>query len=142
MASGHVNRANSRTHGCSDQCCRREESPCQQVVYRSQFLDRDNRAHAGKERIKARLIGDLDPDEWDLPLKPKWMRWETYNRYEERFDHYEAVLDDRCAELIAKLRTKNPLKSIGESKLAKRFRLRSYMAPARSTATRGDQRSR
>jgi hypothetical protein len=74
-----------------------------QVAYRSQFLDRDNRAHAGKERIKARLIGDLDPDEWELPPKPKWMRWETYNRYEERFDHYEAVLDDGCAELVAKL---------------------------------------
>jgi len=31
------------------------------------------------------------------------MRWETYNRYEERFDHYETVLDDGCAELVAKL---------------------------------------
>jgi hypothetical protein len=45
-----------------------------QVAYRSQFSDADNRAHLGKERIKARLIADLDPDEWDLPPKPKWMR--------------------------------------------------------------------
>jgi hypothetical protein len=22
----------------------------------------------------------------DLPPKPKWMRWATYNRYVERFD--------------------------------------------------------
>ena len=30
MASGHVNRANrGRTHGRTDQCCRREEIPCQ-----------------------------------------------------------------------------------------------------------------
>jgi hypothetical protein len=43
--------------------------------------DPDNRAHLGKARIKARLIADLDPDEWDLPPKPKWMRWHTYNRY-------------------------------------------------------------
>jgi hypothetical protein len=32
-----------------------------------------------------RLIGDL-PDDWDLPPKPKWMRWRTYNRLVERFD--------------------------------------------------------
>jgi hypothetical protein len=74
-----------------------------QVAYRSQFLDRDNRAHAGKERIRARLIGDLDPDEWDLPPKPKWMRWKTYNRHEEKFGRYEEILDYGCAALAAKL---------------------------------------
>ena len=73
------------------------------VAYRSQFLDRDNRAHAGKERIKERLIGELDPDEWEFPPKPKWMRWETYNKYEERFDRYEEILDDGCAELLQSL---------------------------------------
>jgi hypothetical protein len=60
-----------------------------QVAYRSQFQDAATRAQFGKERIKARLIGDLDPDKWDLPPKPKWMRWKTYNRYIERFDDYE-----------------------------------------------------
>ena len=29
MASGHVNRIKGRTHGCTDQCCKREESSCQ-----------------------------------------------------------------------------------------------------------------
>ena len=29
MASGHVNRIQGRTHGCTDQCCKREESSCQ-----------------------------------------------------------------------------------------------------------------
>ena len=33
-----------------------------------------DRGHAGKAKIKARLIGDLDPEEWELPPKPKWMR--------------------------------------------------------------------
>jgi hypothetical protein len=70
------------------------------VAYRSQFLDADNRAHAGQARIKARLIGDLDPNEWDLPPKPKWMRWRTYNRYRAQYDTYEAVLDDG---MVAKL---------------------------------------
>ena len=65
-----------------------------QVAYRSQFLDMSDRACLGKERIKARLIGDLDPDAWDLPPKPKWMRWATYNKYLERFDDYEERLDD------------------------------------------------
>ena len=37
-----------------------------QVAYASQFIDRINRAHLGKSRIKRRLIADLDPDEWDL----------------------------------------------------------------------------
>ena len=60
-----------------------------QVAYRSQFQGASDRAYLGKERIKARLIGDLDPAEWDLPPKPKWMRWATYNRYVERFDDYE-----------------------------------------------------
>jgi hypothetical protein len=73
-----------------------------QVAYSSQFLDRDNRAHRGKAKIKQRLIGDRDPDEWELPPKPKWMRWRTYNRYEERFDKYEAILEDGIVELAAK----------------------------------------
>ena len=53
-----------------------------QVGYQSQFNDATNRAHSGKARIKSRLIANLDPDEWDLPPKPKWMRWATYNRHE------------------------------------------------------------
>lgn len=74
-----------------------------QAAYASQFLDADNRAHRGKAKIKARLIGDCDPDEWDLPPKPKWMRWWTYNRLVEKFDSYEEVLDRGIAELMAKL---------------------------------------
>ena len=74
-----------------------------QVAYASQFSDPDNRAHLGKARIKARLIADLDPDEWDLPPKPKWMRWSTYNRHVERYDAYEDILDRGTFALMAKL---------------------------------------
>jgi hypothetical protein len=73
-----------------------------QVAYRAQFQNASDRAYLGKERIKARLIGDLDPAEWDLPPKPKWMRWETYNRYVERFDEYEAVLDQASISSVVK----------------------------------------
>jgi hypothetical protein len=65
-----------------------------QVAYRSQFQNASDRAHLGKERIKARLIGDLDPQDWELPPKPKWMRRATYNGYVERFDDYERMLDE------------------------------------------------
>jgi hypothetical protein len=74
-----------------------------QVAYSSQFMTPDERAHLGKAKIKSRLIGALDPDEWDLPPKPKWMRWRTYNRYVEKFDAYEAILDEGTIELMAKL---------------------------------------
>ena len=58
-------------------------------AYASQFLDPDNRAHRGKAKIKQRLIGECDPEEWELPTKPRWMRWTTYNRLVERFDSCE-----------------------------------------------------
>jgi hypothetical protein len=73
-----------------------------QVAYRSQFQCASDRAYLGKERIKARLIGNLDPDEWHLPPKPKWMRWATYNRYVERFDDYEDKLERACIASVGK----------------------------------------
>jgi hypothetical protein len=63
------------------------------VAYSSQFMTALDRAYLGMERIKQRLIGELDPEEWDLPPKPKWMRWRTYQRFVERFERYEAALD-------------------------------------------------
>jgi hypothetical protein len=77
-----------------------------QVAYASQFDTPIDRAHRGKARIKARLIGTHDPDEWILPPKPKWMRWRTYNRQVERYDAYEAILDYGIAELLAKFFSK------------------------------------
>ncbi|MGD9671760.1 MAG: hypothetical protein AB7U75_22390 [Hyphomicrobiaceae bacterium] len=74
-----------------------------QVAYASQFESSTDRAHRGQARIKARLIGDHDPALWDLPPKPKWMRWSTYDRLEERFDHYEWILDDHLMGLVARL---------------------------------------
>ena len=56
-----------------------------------------------KQGSKSRLIGDCDPDEFDLPPKPKWMRWHTYNRHVERYDAYEDILDEGTFELMAKL---------------------------------------
>ena len=76
------------------------------VAYRSQFQSVYNRGHAGKAKIKARLIGDLDPDDWELPPKPKWMRWSTYNRLVELFEAYDDMTypdDSTLPALVAKL---------------------------------------
>jgi hypothetical protein len=87
---------NGATRFCSRQTWGR------QVAYLSQFNDPTNRAHAGKARTKSKLIADLDPDEWDFPPKPKWMRWATYNAYSDRHDRYDDVLDCGLIALAAK----------------------------------------
>ena len=87
--------------GATQFCCRQTWG--RRVAYQSQFNDATNRAHLGQARIKSRLIADLDPDDWDLPPKPKWMRWKTYERHTERFDRNEAELDYGCTVLAAKL---------------------------------------
>jgi hypothetical protein len=76
------------------------------VAYRSQFQSVYNRGHAGKAKIKSHLIGDLDPDDWELPPKPKWMRWRTYKRLEQRFEAYDDMTypdDSTLCALAAKL---------------------------------------
>jgi hypothetical protein len=68
-------------------------------------MGRDDRAHRGQEKIKSRLcmVGGFNPDEWDMPPKPKWMRWQTYNRAVEKFDRYESIVEEDTLGLIAKL---------------------------------------
>jgi hypothetical protein len=74
-----------------------------QVAYASQFQTPTDRAHGGQAKIKSRLIGELDPDEWHLPPKPKWMRWHTYNKHVEKFDRYEELLDVQCSRVASRL---------------------------------------
>jgi len=73
------------------------------VAYSSQFLGRVNRAHRGQAKIKVRLQADCDLELWELPPKPKWMRWSTYDRYAEKFYRYEEILGEGVDELFAKL---------------------------------------
>ncbi len=72
------------------------------LAYDAQRETATDRAYRGRAKIKARLIGSLDPDDWDLPPKPKWMRWRTYNRYVERYDAYEDVLNSGIVDFAAK----------------------------------------
>ena len=74
-----------------------------QVAYASQFETSVDRAHLGKAKIKSRLIGDFDPDEWDFPPKPKWMRWHTYDNQVEKFDRYEHLLQQECSRALMRI---------------------------------------
>ena len=62
------------------------------VGYITQIGSWVDRAHRGKEKIKNILLRDEDPEHWDLPPKPKWMRMRTYENYVRRFDHYDSAL--------------------------------------------------
>ncbi|WJI76985.1 hypothetical protein [Mesorhizobium sp. C395A] len=76
-----------------------------QVAYQSQFLDQTDRAHRGQAKIRGRLclIGSFDPDEWDFPPRPKWMRQRTYDNAEAKFDHYEHILEIGMLHLMDRL---------------------------------------
>jgi hypothetical protein len=73
-----------------------------QVAYLSQFGSWIDRAHLGKARIKARLLGDCDPEEWELPPRPRGMRVQTYDSLVARFDGYQSELDNGMAALASK----------------------------------------
>jgi hypothetical protein len=75
------------------------------VAYTSQCLGPEDRADRGKTKITSRLcrMSDADPDDWDFPPKPKWMRWRTYNRLLEKFDRYDEVAEAGWWIRLAKL---------------------------------------
>ena len=47
--------------------------------------------------------GDEDPEEWDLPPKPKAMRWPTYERWVSKYDAAEEMLDAQLVMAAARL---------------------------------------
>jgi hypothetical protein len=73
------------------------------AAFASQFLDPIGRAWRTKAKVKARLLGNEDPDEWDLPPKPKGMRWATYERWVARYDAAEEMLDAQLVVAAGRL---------------------------------------
>ena len=61
------------------------------VAYTSQCVEPYERWRRAQGKIKNRVIGNLNPDGWEFPPKPKWMREPTYAALERRFDQ----LDDK-----------------------------------------------
>jgi hypothetical protein len=73
------------------------------AAYASQFLDPIGWAWRTKAKVKAALIGDEAPDEWDLPPKPKRMRWTTYEKWEAKYDAAEEMLDAQLVMAAVRL---------------------------------------
>lgn len=84
---------------CSRQVWRR------QVAYHTQFLSPTERIWAAKHKLNKRLcrLGGLDADDWDFPPKPKWMRWKTYERWQDKFEKHEDVLDGEILKAVSRL---------------------------------------
>jgi hypothetical protein len=76
-----------------------------QVAYHSQFLSPSDRIWNAKAKINRRLceLGGYNPEDWEFPPKPKWMRLQTYERYEERFDSQEEKLDAEMNQALSRL---------------------------------------
>ena len=70
------------------------------MAYRSQFLAPHNRARLGIKRIETRL-GSKEDD--GTLYKPKWQRWSTFNRYCDRLDAYDSVIEAHESVLDARL---------------------------------------
>lgn len=60
-----------------------------QVAYVSQYHSPGARAQYMKDKLCNR-IAVPEADEWDVPPKPKWMRWRTYERLSKRFKKYSS----------------------------------------------------
>lgn len=69
-----------------------------QVAYSTQFETPFDRAITAREKSKSRLIGDLDRRQWELPPKPKWMRWHTYERLAEKYLFQQSKIDQIMAD--------------------------------------------
>jgi hypothetical protein len=65
--------------------------------------DFDSGIKRTKAKVKAALPGDEGPDEWDLPPKPKGMRWATYERSVARYDAAEMMLGTQLVMAAARL---------------------------------------
>jgi hypothetical protein len=70
------------------------------VAYSTKFESPFDRAITAREKVKARLIGDLNPREWELPPKPKWMRWPTYERLAEKYLFHQNKAEQMLADYV------------------------------------------
>jgi hypothetical protein len=84
--------------GASRFCSRRAWG--KQVAYSTQFESRFDRAITAREKVKSRSIGDLNPRHWDLPPRPKWMRWNTYERLADKYRLQQGIIDKCIADYL------------------------------------------
>ena len=70
------------------------------MAYATQFESPFDRAIGARQKVKSRLIADLDPRDWELPPKPKWMRWNTYERLAEKYQFQQGKIDQCIASFV------------------------------------------
>ena len=61
-----------------------------QVAYLSQYHPPEARAHYSADKLCDRIGGPGASDKWDVPPKPKGMRWRTYERLSNRIEKYRS----------------------------------------------------
>lgn len=61
-----------------------------QVAYVSQSYSPGTRAQYMKDKLCDHIWEPGASDEWDVPPKPKWMRWRTYERLSKRLEKYSS----------------------------------------------------
>ena len=75
-----------------------------QVAYGSQFETPRGRALLAAQAIRCKLGGkDYISIDDDMPPKPKWMRWNTYERITQRCETYEATCNLYLLGFLARL---------------------------------------
>lgn len=73
------------------------------VAYSTQFESKFHRAITAREKVKDCLIGNLNRREWELPPKPKWMRWHTYDRLAEKYRFQDGITRQCMADYLARV---------------------------------------
>jgi hypothetical protein len=79
------------------------------LQYRSQQLSPIHRYHQGARRAAKHVLNKgpcewrEEYEDWEFPPKPKWMRWKTYNRLDEKALAYEKAADDQLALSLRRL---------------------------------------
>ena len=71
-----------------------------QVAYSTQFESKFDRAITAREKVKSRLIGNLNRRDWELPPKPKWMRCHTYERLAEKYRCQQGIINQCMADCV------------------------------------------
>jgi len=83
----------------ADRFCSRQAWD-KQVAYSTQFESPFDRAITAREKVKDRLIGTHNRREYDLPPKPKWMRWNTYERLATNYYFQQGIIDKCLAGFV------------------------------------------
>ena len=80
---------------------------CWRLRYYSQRLTPEWRARNQAEKIVQRLGGKGNAIFDPFPVKPKWMRWSTYNRWFEKYEAAYTRFDDLSMDHLIRLATRH-----------------------------------